>query len=173
MSLTIATRVLDDASVSPTTRTLSTLNRIDYVDEFTARTEVTAAPEQWARVMFGDEPQPLARFIWQGLLKLDLLPGRSADTIAGWPVTGRGEDWIRLTTQSREMGAELVVQAGGGSVSLSTFVRYDQPGGRRRWVRLSRVHRLLAPSILRDADATLSSSVLVSSSPGSSSPAGP
>ncbi|MGW2183796.1 DUF2867 domain-containing protein [Streptomyces sp. NPDC001732] len=134
-------------------RALSSLSAVDYADRFTLAANASATPEQWARAMFGDVPGLAQRVIWRGLLGLRLSRGRSPDTVAGWRITGRGKDWIRLETASWFLTGNLVVQADGGQVSLGTFLRYDRPLGRKVWPPLSAVHRRLAPGLLLDAVA--------------------
>ncbi|ADB74154.1 hypothetical protein [Geodermatophilus obscurus] len=133
-------------------RAISSLPEIDYADRYTLPTDAEATPEQWARAVFGDVPDVAERFIWRGLLGLRLTRGPSPATVAGWRIGGRGEDWIRLETASRSLGANLIVQTVEGRVSLTTCL--DQ--GRRRdelvWRRLSAVHRRLVPRVLRDAE---------------------
>ncbi|MFJ2897298.1 hypothetical protein ACIO87_20735 [Streptomyces sp. NPDC087218] len=136
-------------------RALGSLPAIDYADRFTLATDASATPEQWARAMFGDVPGLAQQVIWRGLLGLRLSRGRSPDTVAGWRVTGRGEDWIRLEAASWFLSGNLVVRADGGKVSLGTFLRYDRGLGRRVWPPLSAVHRRLVPGLLRDAVATV------------------
>ena len=135
---------------------LSTLSTVDYTDRFSVRTDADRTPEQWARAIFGDVPNLGELLIWRVLLGLRLSRGRSADTIAGWRVDARGDDWVRLEAASRVMTANLVVRAAGGGVSLSTFVRYDRPAARLLWTPLSAVHRRLAPEALRSGVARLS-----------------
>lgn len=155
-----------DSAVGPheapeSVRTLSSLQRIDYVDAFTLHTDAPPAPgadptpEQWARAMFGDEPDITARLIWQGLLGLRLSRGRSPGTVAGWRIAERGEDWIRLEAASWFLTGNLVVRTAEGRLSLGTFVRYDRPLARGVWTALSTIHRRLAPGLLRDAASTV------------------
>ncbi|MGV9776925.1 hypothetical protein [Streptosporangium sp. NPDC003464] len=132
---------------------LSSLSDIDYVDHFTLATDAEATPERWARAMFGDVPSAAERLIWRGLLGLRLSRGRSPDTVAGWLIAGRGEDWIRLEAASWFLTGNLLVQAADGRVSLGTFLRYDRRLGHSVWPPLSAVHRRLAPGLLRDAAA--------------------
>jgi hypothetical protein len=137
---------------------LSSFPDVDYADVFTSTTELRATPEEWARAMFGDVPDLAERFIWRVLLGLRLHGGRSPDTVAGWRIGGRGDDWIRLETGSWFLTGNLVVRAAEGRVSLGTFVRYDRPVARRVWLPLSAVHRRLAPRVLREAAGRLHSS---------------
>ncbi|MDP9868452.1 MULTISPECIES: hypothetical protein [Streptosporangium] len=132
---------------------LSSLSGIDYVDHFTLATDAEATPERWARTMFGDVPSAAERLLWRGLLGLRLSRGRSPDTVAGWRIAGRGEDWIRLEAASWFLTGNLLVQAADGRVSLGTFLRYDRRLGHSVWPPLSAVHRRLAPGLLRDAVA--------------------
>ncbi|MFF9571328.1 hypothetical protein [Streptomyces sp. NPDC014685] len=136
-------------------RALGSLPAIDYADRFTLATDASATPEQWARAMFGDVPGFAQQVIWRGLLGLRLSRGRSPDTVAGWRVTGRGEDWIRLEAASWFLSGNLVVRAAGGKVSLGTFLYYARRPGHRVWPPLSAVHRRLAPGLLRDAAAAI------------------
>ena len=135
--------------------THSSLPGIDYADRFSLATDAEAGPEQWARAMFGDVPSAGEVLIWRVVLGLRLSHGRSPATVAGWRIGGRGTDWIRLEAASWFLGANLVVQATGGEVSLATFVRYQRPVGRYLWPPLSAVHRFLVPRVLRDADARI------------------
>ena len=134
-------------------KTHSSLPRVDYADRFSLATDAGAGPEQWARAMFGDVPSAGEVLIWRVVLGLRLSRGRSPATVAGWRIGGRGTDWIRLEAASWFLGANLVVQATDGEVSLGTFVRYERRLGRYLWPPLSAVHRFLVPRVLRDADA--------------------
>jgi hypothetical protein len=116
---------------------------------------VAAAPQQWARAMFGDVPNPAELLIWRGLLGLRLSRGRSPDTVAGWRIGRFGDDWIRLEAASWFLTGNLVVLARDGRVSLATFLRYDRPLGRVVWPPLSAVHRRLAPGLLDTAVARI------------------
>lgn len=150
-------------------RALHALTRLDYADAFTLGTDAApvdepgqlpagATAEQWARAMFGDVPDLAERFIWHGLLRLRLSPGRSPRTVAGWRIAARGEDWIRLEATSWFLAGNLVVRAAGGTVSLGTFLRYDRWPGRVVWGTLAPVHRRLSPGLFHDALATLRTS---------------
>lgn len=161
----VASHYPHDAHVGPHRipehlRALSPLTRLDYADAFTLATDpgparAEATPEQWARAMFGDVPDLAERFIWRGLLRLRLSRGRSPDTVAGWRIAERGEQWIRLEAASWFLTGHLVVRAADGQVTLGTFLRYDRRLGRTVWGTLAPVHRRLSPGLLRDAQATL------------------
>ena len=101
-------------------RALSSLSPPDYADLFTLATQVEATPERWARAMFGQVPSPGELFIWRGLLGLRLTRERSPATVAGWQITGRGPDWIRLEAASWFLTGNLLVQTADGQVSLGT-----------------------------------------------------
>ncbi|MFJ8230045.1 hypothetical protein ACIQ9E_08815 [Streptomyces sp. NPDC094448] len=137
---------------------LSALPVPDYADHFALTTDPTAAPERWARAMFGDEPDLAARFIRRGLLGLRLSRGASADNVAGWRIAARGEDRIRLEAASWFLDGVLVVRAPEGDVSLSTFLHYRRRPGRAIRPPLSAVHRRLAPGLLRTAEAHIRAS---------------
>lgn len=126
---------------------------VDYADHFTLTTPASAeaTPEQWARAMFGNVPSPGEIFIWRVLLGLRLARGRSPDTVAGWRIGARGDDWIRLDAASWFLSATLTVRTGDGQVGLRTTLHYDRPIGRVVWPPLSAVHRRLVPGVLRTA----------------------
>jgi hypothetical protein len=142
--------------VAPSVRALSSLRHVDYADQFTVATGADAAPERWARAMFGDVPGLGEQLIWRGFLGLRLSRGRSPDTVAGWRIGDRGADWIRLEAASWFLSADMVVLAPGGRLSLATFLRYDRFPARLVWPPLSAVHRGLVPGVLRGAVAKIS-----------------
>ncbi|WP_207935710.1 hypothetical protein [Actinomadura sp. KC216] len=76
--------------------------------------------------MFGDVPTLAERLIWRVLLGLRLAKGRSSDTVAGWQITGRGQNWFRLEAASWFLTGNLLVQAADGRVPLVTILRHDQ-----------------------------------------------
>jgi len=146
---TTVTGVTGTANLPRQIRALAGIEAADYADVFTINTDVQATPERWARTMFGDTAGPLAIALWRGLLGLRLVRTASSDTIAGWRVAERGGEWIRLQTGSRNLTASLVIRAADAQMSLATFVRYDRRAGAWVWIRLSAVHRKLAPGLLR------------------------
>lgn len=143
------TGVVGTANLPSELRSLGGIEEADYADAFTINTDLEATPEQWARAMFGDTPGSLGTVLWRGLLGLRLVRTASPDAVAGWRIAGRGDEWIRLQTGSRNLTASLVVRATDGQMSLATFMRYDRPAGTRIWTPLSAVHRRLAPGLLR------------------------
>ena len=135
---------------------MSTLSRVDYVDHFAIghASEREATPQEWARMMFGATPDLIERLLWSGVLGLRLREGRSPDTVAGWSVNGRGEDWIRIAATGSACAGELVVRATGTTLGLTTLMRYDRSRARLIWRPTSAVHRRLAPTLLRQTLAT-------------------
>ncbi|WP_040509875.1 DUF2867 domain-containing protein [Gordonia soli] len=123
----------------------------DYIDHYELTTPIGAAPQDYARAMFGDVPTPGERFIWTGLLHITLSRGTSPDTIAGWRLAEETADWVRMEARSWFLTAHLVVRAVGDRLSLTTYIRYDRIVGRLAWTTLSGVHRSLVPGLLRDA----------------------
>jgi len=147
--------VVGTRHIAESTRVLSSLSDIDYVDLFTLAldtgTGTAATAERWARAMFGDVPSVAEQVIWHGLLGLRLSRGRSRATVAGWRIGHRGEGSVRLEAASWFLSCNLVVQATEGRVSLATFLRYDRLVGHVVWPPLSAVHRGLVPGVLRAA----------------------
>jgi hypothetical protein len=136
-------------------RSLSSLVAIDYGDRFSVATDASATAEQWARAMFGNTPSAGEVLIWRVLLGFRLDRRRSPDTVAGWRVGERHDDWVRLETASWFLSANLIVRTAPGRVSLSTFLHYDRRLGRVLWPPLSTVHRRLVPGVLRSADTRI------------------
>jgi hypothetical protein len=130
---------------------LTSLPAVDYADHFTHPTTAEATPERWARAMFGDVADAGEILIWRVILGLRLSRGRSPDTVAGWRIGGRGDDWIRLEAASWFLSANLVIRTGGGRVALWTFLHYDRAVGHVVWPPLAAVHRRLVPGVLRTA----------------------
>lgn len=155
MAVGLVDSVVGTHNLPESVRALSSLSDIDYADHFTLSTDADATPEQWARAMFGDVPSVAEQLIWRGLLGLRLARGRSPDTVAGWQIGERGEDWIRLEAASWFLTGNLLVQTADGRVSLGTFLRYDRRLGHSVWPPLSAVHRRLVPGLLRDAAARI------------------
>ncbi|MGC5016564.1 hypothetical protein ACLQ2R_37850 [Streptosporangium sp. DT93] len=156
MTIRSAGGVVGTRDVPASVRALGSLSRVDYGDHFALSADAEATPEQWARAMFGNVPSAVETLLWRGFLGLRLDRRRSPDTVAGWRVGGRGEDWIRLEAASWFLTGNLLVRAAGGEVSLATLLRHDRPLGRVVWPPLSAVHRLLVPGVLRDAAAKVS-----------------
>ena len=151
MTIGFVDRTVGMHPIPESVRAISSLPDIDYADRFALSTDAEATPEQWARAMFGDAPDVVEEFIWRGLLDLRLSQGRSPTTVAGWRIGGRGEDWIRLETSSRSLGANLLVQTAEGRVSLTTCLHYHRRWGQIVWAPLSAVHRRVVPGVLRMA----------------------
>jgi hypothetical protein len=127
----------------------------DYTDHFTIATDAPGTPEQWARAMFGDTPSAAEVFIWRVMLGLRLTHGRSPNTVAGWLITAREPDHIRLAATGPLLSATLTVLVSTGDVALTTTVTYNHPAARLLWTPLSAVHRALVPRVLRTANATM------------------
>ncbi|MER7894477.1 hypothetical protein ABTX15_32260 [Micromonospora sp. NPDC094482] len=130
-------------------RALSSLPEIDYVDQFTLATDVEASPERWARAMFGNIPTLTELLIWRGLLHIRLAQLPSADTVAGWRIGGRAQDWIRLEAASWFLSGNLVVRTSHERVSLVTCLQFSRSVGTHVWHPLSVAHRQIVPGLLR------------------------
>ncbi|MDG4830303.1 hypothetical protein O7627_13440 [Solwaraspora sp. WMMD1047] len=153
MTVDRVTSAVGTQTIDASIRALGSFTTIDYADLFTLATEAEAGPQWWARAMFGDAPDLGELFIWRVLLGLRLRLRPSPETVAGWRIGGRGENWIRLETDSWLLTANLVVVTAPGRVSLATFLRYDHGVAQRAWPPLSAVHRHLVPGVLRAAES--------------------
>lgn len=139
----------------------TSLPTTDYVDRFSMPSDLRATPEQWARAMFGDVPNPLQLILWRGLLGLRQGRERSPGLVAGWRVggSGSGDDWIRPEACSPLFDANLV-EASPGQVALTTCVHDRVRLGRAVLRPLSGVHRRLAPGLLPRAASMLRTGAL-------------
>jgi hypothetical protein len=155
MDIGIVDRAVGTYHIPASVLGLSSLPAIDYADQFTLSTDTDATPEQWARAMFGNVPSVAEMLIWRVLLGFALIPGRSPNTVAGWRIGERGDDWIRLDATSWFLTGNLLVRTTDGHVSLATFLHYERRVAHGVWPPLSAIHRRLAPGLLRDAAARI------------------
>ncbi|MFC8182486.1 hypothetical protein ACFULT_26760 [Rhodococcus sp. NPDC057297] len=122
---------------------------LHYADRFEAATSTIAPAEAWARAMFGDRPDAGTRFVFATLCRFRLTV--DPETIAGCRVSVTGEREVVLELEGPILRGRLVVAAHGPTVVLTTQMRYLTVRGRIVWSTLSRIHRRLAPGLLRDA----------------------
>ncbi len=135
-------------------RAMCSLADPDYADVFTLFDEdLPTDAERFARAMFGDSPDGLQLLIWEDLLGLSISRERGARHIAGWHIGARTREAIRLEASSRSLTCNLVISTTGGTASLATIIRYERAPRSWVWMALSRVHRRLAPGLLREAAA--------------------
>jgi hypothetical protein len=147
------TAILQQHKVPEEILELGALDRVDYVDLFTAPLPAPRPVERLARSAL--EGSPVVRLfgplVWQVVLGLRMDRRPSPDRIAGWMIADRGEHWIRLEAGSWFMTAHVVVHADGGQLSVATLVRYDRPFAKVFWPRAAIVHRRAMPGLLRSA----------------------
>ena len=132
-------------------REYSGLDRIDHADQAVLRTDLRRSAEDWARAMFGDEPNVSERLIWQVALRNRLEPGRSPDTIAGWRIGHREHDRIRLESPSPILTGRLIVTTDDDLVTLTTCIRWDTRRGTAVLRALLPLHRMIVPRIVLTA----------------------
>ena len=139
-------------------RAACTIAEPDYADVVAVSTDVPGvAPEAWARAALERTPTGRAAPTLWRVLGLRLGPRPSPDHVQGWRIAARGDDWIRLETESWFMTAQAVVHVADGTVSLSLFVRYDQPVAAVLWPPVSVMHRRVVPVMIRQAESVLTS----------------
>lgn len=136
-------------------RSLTTLDDVHYADLFTLTTTqpgMSSSPEAWVRAVLEQTPlaRRSARRLWR-LLGLRLGPRNSTEHVQGWTIVGRGGNWIRLQTSSWYMTAQAVCLVEQQSVSISLFLRYEQPVARLVWSTVSAPHQRAVPAMLRQA----------------------
>jgi hypothetical protein len=146
----VSTRVEQHAEPPPAIRDLDELGS-HYLDLFVATVADAEAstPEQWARATM-EGAHPAGRFLaWRLALALQLEQRPSAEHIAGWTITGRGDGWIRVQAHSWCMTPQIVFRVEPDQVWFATFMRYDRAAARWIWGAVSAVHRRVAPDFLR------------------------
>ena len=122
-------------------------SRFDYFDLWTARTDVEAAPEEWARATMEGSSRAGRFLAWQTVLGLRMSHG--PDTIAGWRIIERTDSSIVAETKGWFMTAHAVFHVAPGRVSFGVFVTYQRAVGKVIWgATVSAVHRALAPGFL-------------------------
>ena len=142
--------VIQQRNIPEAIRSLSGMDRPDYIDVFTVTTNgaADATPEQWFRTALEDVAGRGGQFIWRGVLGLRLKSRPSTERIGGWRIADRGEGWIRLEASSWFLTAHLVTRLDDGQLFAGTFIRYDHPIAPRIWLPVSAVHRRLMPGLL-------------------------
>ena len=131
-------------------RELTALERMDYADCFAVDGGVSdRSPEGWAHAILEDTAGILGQLVWRGPVGLRLRRGPTR--IAGWTVTGSGDDWIRVQAQGVVLTAELVIRADAGHASVATFIRYDRAIAAATWPPVAVAHRIGLPVLLRRA----------------------
>jgi hypothetical protein len=141
--------VIRQHNIPEVIRSLSGMDRPDYIDLFSVTTNGAAAsPEEWSRIAIEDVAGLGGQFIWRGVLGLRLKSRPSTERVGGWKIADRGEGWIRLEASSWFLTAHLVIRRDDGHLSVGTFIRYDRPIAALIWAPASAVHRRLMPGLL-------------------------
>jgi hypothetical protein len=142
--------VVQQRNIPEAIRSLSGMDRPDYVDLFTVTTNgaTEASAEQWTRTAIEDVAGLGGQLIWRGILGLRLESRPSTERVGGWTIAERGEHWIRLVASSWFLTAHLVFRLDDGHLSFGTFIRYDRSIASLVWGPASAVHRRLMPGLL-------------------------
>jgi len=141
-----STTVLQRRDIPERTRSLSTLDRIDYSDVATIATTTEATPEDWTRAIVEHAAGSKAQLFWR-MIGLRLDPP-SAGHIGGWKIASTGDDWIVLETSSWYATVNAVCEVDGGRVSLALLARFDHPFARLACPPVTLVHRRGIPMLL-------------------------
>lgn len=155
----VSVRVLRPSELPEPVRSASGLERIDYADIATLRTPDAArwTPEQWARAAV--ERGPLVRlagpFVWRAIVGLRLGPRHAPDHVAGWRIGARGQDWLRLESNSWHLTAHAIVHVADERVALALLVRGDQRPAAFLQPPVTLLHRCGIPLLLRQAHRLL------------------
>src|SRR5437588_4063080 len=101
--------VIRKPDIDATTRSLSTLERVDYVYFVSATTSYAPgkSPEQLARALVQDAAGLSGQFTWRVILGLRLASPGSPEHVAGWKIARRGDGWITLEASSWFLSANV------------------------------------------------------------------
>lgn len=129
----------------------------DYADQFVLPLDAAelGSPQQWAWAAFDEVAGAKGRFLWRWVLGLRLARPSAPGHIAGWRIADCGDGWVTVAAHSWMLTGNLVVEVDTGSVSVSTFVRFDRAIARKIWAALTGLHRRVAPGLLPDARQVL------------------
>jgi hypothetical protein len=135
-------------------RARDTFERAHYADFFTMPrpAQLQATPTDWARAVC--TLTATAMFVWRGVVGLRLRPG-APNHVGGWRIDAETEDWTRIEARSWLLSAHVVFGVEPDKLSLSTFIRYDNPLARVVWPPVAVLHQRAVPIMMRQAAETL------------------
>jgi hypothetical protein len=140
-------------------RSLGALAGADYADIVTAAIDETPAdPEGVVREVLNGVPRGLLlliQFVQRVFLGFRLKLRASQDHLIGWKIADRGENWLRIETDSWFMTAHVVTHVEAGKISLASFIRYDRRLAAFVWPPVSLIHRQVALILARRAIAVI------------------
>ncbi|QNI08675.1 DUF2867 domain-containing protein [Mycobacterium kubicae] len=150
--MTSATEVRVPAPVEQ----LRLLDRIDYQDAYTVRTEAARTPEQWMRAFLEGAPRWF-QLPWAGLGKA-LLGAKFGPVnptpgyVLGWKILHRSaESFVVGLDSSAGLRARLIAMTPPGQALIATQIELDTAYARTSWSVIPRGHRFFAPYLLRRA----------------------
>jgi hypothetical protein len=129
----------------------------DYWDCFSAPASGAGAHE-WARLSLrGAEASGgvFSRLVWHGVLRFDLEPVATEETLAGWRITEEAPTRLVLDVDGALMAGRLVFDTAGAAMTWTTMVRYHHVLARPVWTLAAPVHRMLVPQSMSAALGTL------------------
>ena len=141
--------VLQTREMAETTRSRSTLGRIDYVDVATIVTDVRATPERWARAVVEHAVGRAGQIFWRAI-GLRLKSGKPGH-IGGWRIASVDDDAIVLETASFYGTVNAICEVDDDRVSLALLIRHDHPFARIAVPPVTLFHRRGIPMLLRAA----------------------
>lgn len=142
---------------SPSNRTVSTLDRVDYEDAFVVDLEAPHAlsAEQWIRRLLEEAPTTVRLQLLSGWSALGLAlrrPGAEG-SVLGWQIRAADPDFVLLGAASRiGMPAELYLRRETDRLLLCTFVKHENPLVRALWARVTPMHVRTVRALLAHAD---------------------
>jgi hypothetical protein len=141
--------IMQTREIAESTRSRSTLGRIDYVDVATIVTDVRATPERWARAIVEHAAGAPAQIFWRAI-GLRLKSGEPGH-IGGWKIAGVDDDGITAETAAFYGTVNAICEVRGDRVSLALAIRFDHWFARIAVPPVTLFHRRGIPMLLRAA----------------------
>lgn len=136
-------------------RRCSTLARIDHVDAHLVHVEsgALASPELWVREILEGTTTAMRVRLRAGWTMLGIgLHHGEADTVAGWRITHRSAEYVRLHGDSRlGLTGQLITRVTADGIVFATVVHLSNPVARSLWSRVLPTHLTIVRSLLQEA----------------------
>lgn len=127
-----------------------------YLDAFTITTQFVASPREWMMACFERGVERSGRdLIFGRILALNTASDGAPGTVAGWCVVREDDRILTIAADGRRVEVNLVMERVDAGMRLTTAVHEHSRVGHFVWRNLSRVHRRLAPGVLRTGAAIL------------------
>jgi Protein of unknown function (DUF2867) len=133
-------------------RDLSLLSAVDYADAFLVDTRFhpERSAHDWALAVLEEAPLATRTQLLAGWTALGLKGAESGESVLGWTVRRRGEDFVLLGRDSRiGMPGELLFALRPDGLLFATFVDQRSPGSKAMWAAVRATHVRTVTALLQ------------------------